>query len=69
MIIMVREGDSVYGQAKAASAAIAQANNDADNKVPGYYSRFKVSVKNIIKKCHLSGSSGDGDCQFSDEKS
>jgi len=66
---MVREGDSVFGQAKAADAAIVQANDDADNKVPGYYSRFKVSVKNIIKRCHLSGSSEskEGDCQFSEK--
>lgn len=66
---MVREGDSVFGQAKAADAAIAQSNDDADNAKPGYYNRLKVSVKNIIKRCHLSGSSGskEGDCQFSEK--
>jgi len=67
---MVREGDSVYGQAKAADAAIAQSNDEADNEKPGYYNRFKVSIKNIVKRCHLSGSSSDskeGDCQFSEK--
>jgi len=66
---MVREGDSVFGQAKAADAAIAQSNDDADNAKPGYYNRFKVSVRNIIKKCQFSGRSDgkEGDCQFSEK--
>ena len=65
---MVRDGDSVFGQAKSAEVASEDLKQELATATPGRWNRFSTSVKNYVSKCiYGEKQQTQGECQFSEK--